>query len=484
MKTSIKFKFSIFLVGLLLFTLLILSNLVLKGIKNNQQEQYEQYLEEQVHIANIFFLQSILSESIKVPQTFLETKGEEFAKQLELITGQNIVIYTTDGVAVNKKLTVAEKDYINSLLDYALDKKTAYTVKEDMLYYFAPLLVETEQVGVIQFYYSLAGNRAFYQDILQMFLTIGGAVFVISFLLAYFYFRNFAESITKLLGTVERIGGGHYDTSQIIRRDEIGRLSSGINKMSQQIKDTVNAMDKEKKKLSLAVNKLSLLDKEQKQFIGNVTHEFKTPLTSIKAYIDLLEMYTDDQELLNTAIVNIKSETIRLYEMVDKVLQLSAMEKYEFEYNKERIEIAGLLHEVINPMKGKINKFGLKLQTELNQAYVHADRDSMVIIFVNLLDNAIKYNKAEGSIHIKNYLENSKVIIEITDTGIGIPKEMISKIFEPFYTVDKNRARENGGAGLGLSLAKKLTKIQDGELSVVSTGVDGTTFRISLPEYK
>lgn len=483
MKTSIKFKFSIFLAGLLLFTLFILSNLVLKGIKNNQQVQYEQYLEEQVHIANIFFLQSILSESIKVPETFLETKGEEFGKQLELISGQNIVIFNHNGIPVNKKLTKTETAYIQSMLDYALDNKTAYTVKEDILYYFAPLMVEKEQVGAIQFYYSLAENRAFNNYILQLFLYIGGAVFVVSFLLAYVYFRTFAESIVKLLGTVERIGDGHYETSKIIRRDEIGRLSAGINQMSQQIKDTVSSMENEKRKLSLAVNKLSVLDKEQKQFIGNVTHEFKTPLTSIKAYLDLLEMYTDDPDLINTAIVNIKSETIRLYEMVEKVLQLSATEKYEFEYTKERIEIAGLIRSVITPLKGKLDKFGIKLQAELSEAFINADKDSMIIILVNLLDNAIKYNKTQGSIYVKNFIKDSIVIIEITDSGIGIPKDRINKIFEPFYTVDKNRARENGGAGLGLSLAKKLSQVQGGELSVVSTGDEGTTFRVALPIY-
>jgi len=478
-KTSIKFKFSIFLTALLLLTLFLLSNLVLRGIKNNQQAQYEQYLENQVQTANIFLLQNILSESIKVPQTFLETKGTDFARQLELISGQQVVLYTIEGTPVNKKLTIAESNNIKTALEYALDNKTAYMVEGDALYYLSPLLIGNDQVGVIQFYYSLTENIAFYNYIKEMFIYIGGMVFLISFILAYIYFNSFANGIIRLLRTVDQIGEGHFDTQVLKRRDEMGRLSRGINNMSLQIKKTIKDMENEQYKLTLAVNKLSLVDKEQKQFIGNVTHEFKTPLTSIKAYIDLLEMYPDDPELLNTSI---KSETLRLYEMVDKVLQLSALEKYDFEYHKEKINMKEIIQTVIKPMYGKTAKFGLKLDTDLTDAYVEADKDSLTIILVNLIDNAIKYNKKGGSINIKNYKAESQVIIEISDTGIGIPKEVASNIFEPFFTVDKNRARENGGAGLGLSLVRKHVLIQDGFIELVHSDNKGTTFRISFPE--
>ncbi|MDF2804674.1 MAG: hypothetical protein K0S61_4579 [Anaerocolumna sp.] len=462
--------------------LFLISHFVLRGIKVNQQAQYELFLENQGKTANTFLLQNILSDSIKVPQTFLRTKGTDFAKQLELISGQQVVLYDIEGNSINKKLSMAETENIRTPLDFALDHKTSYMVEYDALYYFTPLIIGNDQVGVIQFYYSLSASMEFYNQIKSMFFYIGGMVFIGSFILAYFYFNYFANGIIKLLRTVDQIGEGHYDTPIIKRRDEMGRLSIGINKMSGQIKKTIQDMENEQNKLTLAVNKLSLVDKEQKQFIGNVTHEFKTPLTSIKAYIDLLEMYPDDPELLNTSIVNIKSETLRLYEMVDKVLQLSALEKYDFEYNKERINIKDIIQSVIRPMKGKIEKFGLSLDTELADAFVEADKDSMVIILVNLLDNAIKYNKEGGSIKIRSYILDSKVIVEISDTGIGIPSEVSNHIFDPFFTVDKNRARENGGAGLGLSLVKKHVLVQDGLITLVNTDAEGTTFRIAFPK--
>ncbi|MDF2484439.1 MAG: hypothetical protein K0R46_607 [Herbinix sp.] len=482
MRISIKIKFSIFLAALLLLTVFILSLLVLRGIKINQVEQYEKYLARQTETANVYFMQTILAESNKIPQIFLNTKGVEFAKQLELLTGQTVVMYDENGKVVSKKTTPSRPDSIGQTLEFALEGKTAYLVEQDMLYYLTPLNVENEQVGVIQFYYSLTEDNEFYNRIRQTFITIGASIFILSFILAYIYFNSFAIGIIKLEQMVDRVRKGHYEITVLRRRDEIGRLSVGIHAMSNQIRSTLKDMEEEQEKLTLAVNKLSLLDQQQKQFIGNVTHEFKTPLTSIKAYLDLLEMYPDDDELLETAQTNIKSETERLYEMVDKVLQLSTLEKYDFEYNPEKIEINQITSSVLQSLSGKMNKFGIKLEAELTEAYVNADKDSIIIILVNLLDNAIKYNKIDGKIFVKNYIHEEQVYIEITDTGIGIPKEAVTRVFEPFYTVDKNRSRQSGGAGLGLSLVKKYIDKQGGSIKLINSDENGTTFRISFPE--
>lgn len=368
-RTNIKIKFSIFLAALLLLTVFILSLLVQRGIRMNQQEQYEKYLGRQTQVANVYFMQTIMAESNKIPQIFLSTKGIKFAEELELLTGQSVVLYDINGEIVSKK-SAHNSDTINVTLKYALENKTAYLVEQDALYYLTPLNAGGEQVGVIQFYYSLTGELEFYNSIRQLFITIGGGVFLLSFILGYFYFDSFANGIIKLEQMVERIKEGHYETSILKRRDEIGRLSEGIHVMSGKIKSTIQNMEEEQRKLTLAVNKLSLLDEQQKQFIGNVTHEFKTPLTSIKAYIDLLEMYPDDEKLLETANRNIKSETKRLYEMVEKVLQLSALEKYDFEYNLEKIDIKQSILSVLHSLSGKMIKFGIELTTELTEAYV------------------------------------------------------------------------------------------------------------------
>ncbi|WP_179215922.1 cell wall metabolism sensor histidine kinase WalK [Paenibacillus sp. MY03] len=482
MRISIKLKFSLFLAGLLLLTVIVLSLLVLQGIERNQRAQTEGLLAQQADTANVYLYQSIMAASSKVPETYLKTKGAEFGEQLEkLVSGQPVVLYDGSGSVTSRRTATPPSVSVKQTLAYALENKTAYLVEGDSMYYLTPLRVLGEQVGVVQFYYSLGDHQAFYDEIKQLFIYIGAGVFVLSFLLAYLYFNSFARGIIRLNDTVGRIREGQFGVPVIKRRDEIGELGAGIAAMSERLMLTMRDKDQEREKLSLAVRKLSELDRQQKEFIGNVTHEFKTPLTSIKAYLDLLDMYPDDEELLTTAKTHIAGETQRLYEMVEKVLQLSAMEKYDFEYSKERLEVASTIGSVLDGLKGKMDKFGLTLTTDLREAYIEADKDYMNIVLANLLDNAIKYNKANGRIRVSNVALDNEVVIEISDTGIGIPEGVADKIFEAFYTVDKNRSREHGGAGLGLSLAKRYAETQGGAISIAKSDGSGTTFRIAFP---
>ncbi|MCM3625797.1 HAMP domain-containing histidine kinase [Paenibacillus glycanilyticus] len=483
MRISIKLKFSVFLVFLLLLTVFILSLLVLEGIKKNQQAQLEQFFSQQAATANVYFIQTLMGESRKVPQTYLASNGRDFARQLELITGQSVVLYDQEGTVLSSDPPLAMSGGIRQTLDFALNNKTAYLIENDSLYYFAPLRIGDGQVGVIQFYYSLTDNLAFYNQIKLMFIYIGASVFILSFILAYFYFNSFASGIIKLNRIVDQIRAGNLVSTVLRRKDEIGQLSKGIHMMSEQIMKTMRDKDEEREKLALAVRKLSQLDQQQKQFIGNVTHEFKTPLTSIKSYIDLLDMYPDDDKLLDTAKANILGDTQRLYEMVEKVLHLSALEKYEFEFHKEKLDVRQELLTVLDSLKGKMDKFGITVETDLIEAYVDADKEHLSIVLMNLMDNAIKYNKTRGRIFVKTELSADQVIIEIADTGIGIPSDVAHKIFDPFFTVDRSRSREIGSTGLGLSLAKQYTESQGGSLTLVHTDSEGTLFRIVFPAY-
>lgn len=468
----------------MLLLVTIVSILVLNGIKKDQQEQYEAFLAQQARTANLYFIQLSLGESFVTPETFLTSGGNELAEELSRVIGQLVVLYDKNGKKVGESVAKSAASNVENALSFALQNKIAYQVQQDSLFYLAPLTVGGEQVGVVQLYYSLARNIAYYNRIRTLFVTIGAGAFTISFLLGYFYFNSFANAILKLKHMADRIRKGQYGIEIPRRKDELGQLGEGIYDMSRQIVKTIEGMQAEQKKLTLAVAKLSQLEKQQKQFIGNVTHEFKTPLTSVKAYIDLLEMYPDDAQLRETARITIRQETERLYEMVDKVLQLSTLEKYDFEYTMEKIDVREIILQVCSSLKGKLDKFAIRLEAELEETFIKADRESMIIILVNLLDNAIKYNKAQGSIRIKSYAAGSGNCIEISDTGIGMPEEAKSKIFEPFYTVDKNRSRQSGGAGLGLSLVKKLVEKQSGTVALVETGPQGSVFRLTFSAYK
>ncbi len=480
MKASIKVKYSIFLAILLISTLSILSFLVLNGIKNNQKNDYESNLAQQAKFANTYIRQIYLEQSKNTNQ-FLKRNAQQLVFELSSINGMHTAIYDMTGKEIANSRQYNNKIEEKEILSNALKDQIAYQVVGDYVEYMAPIYNE-EQIGVIKFTYSLEKDINFYNDIKTLFINIGTVIFICSFICAYFYINIFTKSILKLKKDILNIKMGKYSGIIPLRRkDELGELSEGIYYMSNQIETNINQMEKEHENLRLAVQKLKALENQQKIFIGNITHEFKTPLTVIKTYMDLLDMYSDDVNLLKDAKVNITKETQRLYEMVEKTLHLSSLQKYDFEFQCEKVDVKDVLEEICNRMQGKAKKFNISLIKSLQSGFILGDKENLTYIFINLIDNAIKYNEINGKIFINSYITDKNVFIEVADTGIGIPKEARDKIFEPFYTVNKDRSKNHGGTGLGLSLVKELVEKQKGTILLLDTKEKATTFIISFP---
>lgn len=481
MKIGIKAKSSVFLAILILSTISILSVLILHGIQDNQKQQYEDYLIQQGEIASNYVKQIYLIESVKDSGELLKERSLEFVKQFEMMSGMHVILYDMAGKEIADSRPVAGKTDVSALLKYALQGKNTYLEEGSDIIFLAPLHNAWGQIGVTQFSYSIEKNMIFYANIKYLFLYAGIFIFAVCFVCGYLYVHPFTQGILKLKNAAQKIEAGNYaDVVQLKRKDELGELSRAINSMGAKIKKNSDEMKEEQTKLKLAAEKLEILGKQQKQFIGNVTHEFKTPLTVIKAYSDLMAMYTDDSQLVKEAKENIDKETKRLSDMVEKVLALSSLEKYDFELRKEIVDLSEILNDVCERMKGKAQKYGLHLYTDLERLTILADKESLVQVFINLIDNAIKYNLPDGKIWVECSKRKSEVYILVRDTGIGIPTYARDKIFEPFYTVNKDRSLQSGSTGLGLSLVKELVERQGGIIGLLDTE-EGTAFEIKFP---
>jgi len=485
MRISIKLKFSLFLAVLLILAVGVLSVVVLRGVERNQQAQTESYLAQHIKTVNLRVKQTYYTGTRLAPQAFMQQRGRELAVELAGFTGLEVTLYDAQGLQVGTSIQgepQREGDGVKEALSYALQDKIAYQSAGESLIYLAPLQGPEQQMGVVQLHYSLKSNMSFLDTLQKLFVTAGAIVLVLSFIIGYLYFNRAAAAIGRLKKAAEDIRQADYITEPPVRRrDELGELAQGIYFMSREIQGNIAAKDEEQRKLQLAVEKLQALEQQQKQYIGNISHEFKTPLTSIKAYVDLLNMYDDDPELLRDAKVSIAKETQRLYEMVEKVLQLTALEKYDFESQAEALEAAEGLRDICGRMKGKAERYGIDITLELQPAHIWVDKESFMHIFINLLDNAIKYNVPQGTIHITCEHRDSRVWITIRDSGIGIPGEARDKIFEPFFTVNRDRSRQSGGTGLGLSLVRNLVEKQHGTIALLDTAGEGSAFQLSFP---
>ncbi len=222
----------------------------------------------------------------------------------------------------------------------------------------------------------------------------------------------------------------------------------------------------------------------RRDFVANVSHELKTPLTSIKGFVEtLLEGALEDKENSVNFLKIIDKHTDRLNNLINDLLDLSHIESKEIELNKESFYLAKLLNEVVMGFKSQIKKKSLDVQIQLSQdLQINADRSQIEQVFTNLINNAIKYNKENGYIKISCEQLDSSLKFIVEDSGSGIPNKDISRIFERFYRVDKARSRELGGTGLGLSIVKHIVELHSGFIGVESTEGIGSKFWFTIPK--
>ncbi|WP_051920734.1 sensor histidine kinase [Thermodesulfobacterium hydrogeniphilum] len=275
-------------------------------------------------------------------------------------------------------------------------------------------------------------------------------------------------------------------------------------KKSQEIRDEIEIKEPEKRILSVTakpffiqisnekfelgillslfnITKLKRLEQIKTDFVAAVSHEIKTPITAIKGFAEtLLEGALDDKENAKKFLEIIKKHSERLNSLVEDLLILSAIELGELQINKTEVNLFEVVDTVITTLENKAKKKNLYLKKEIYSKkipIIKADRDKLIQILINLVDNSIKFTE-KGGITIK--YTSSPSIITVEDTGIGIPKEHIPRLGERFYRVDKARSRELGGTGLGLAIVKHFVKAHGWNMIIESEVGKGTKVKLIL----
>ncbi|MBC7195598.1 MAG: ATP-binding protein, partial [Caldisericia bacterium] len=226
------------------------------------------------------------------------------------------------------------------------------------------------------------------------------------------------------------------------------------------------------------ITSIKKFEEIKRDFVRDASHELKTPLTAIKGFVETIE-----NEVKNKRYIEIIKRNIdRTINIINDLLTLSKLEEKR-ELEIEEFDFKDVLNSVLKIFEKKINEKGLKVLVNIEgeDTKILGDQFKIEQVLINLIDNAINYTD-KGEIKITFYKENNKAIFEIEDSGIGIPKEHIERIFERFYTVDKSRSRKSGGTGLGLSIVKHIILLHKGEIEVKSEVGKGTKFKITIPQ--
>lgn len=227
------------------------------------------------------------------------------------------------------------------------------------------------------------------------------------------------------------------------------------------------------------------LDQMQKEFVANVSHELKTPITTIKSYAEtLLEGALENREITEDFLKVINSESDRMARIVSDLLKLSRMDYNQAKWNKVKLNPNSIVTSACRKLRLSANNknIDLMLNTKENIDDIVFDVDALEQLILNILSNAIKYTPENGKIEIDTYEENNSVVISVKDSGIGIPEKDLERIFDRFYRVDKARTRELGGTGLGLSIAKHIADEHNSLIEVESKVDIGTLVKIVVPK--
>ncbi|GBF32684.1 phosphate regulon sensor protein PhoR [Desulfocucumis palustris] len=226
------------------------------------------------------------------------------------------------------------------------------------------------------------------------------------------------------------------------------------------------------------------LEQLRNEFIANVSHELRTPMTSIKGFLEtLLDGALDDRDAAEHFLKIMSAETERLTRLIDDLFALSNIENRKVLPKKEPILLEDVVEKVVSILGQSASDKDIELTTSMAEDLprVMADEDMITRVIINLLDNAIKYTHTGGRISVEAGRDGERIFVRVTDTGIGIPEESLSRVFERLYRVDRARSRECGGTGLGLAIVKHILEVHGGSIEVTSSLGRGSTFTAYLP---
>ncbi len=321
---------------------------------------------------------------------------------------------------------------------------------------------------------SLVGLAAYF-IFFKIWLTL--LLLVVVFITSYFLFRY---SIEIFIYRKIKLVYKNIHSLKVRKLDpRIGDINmlDPINEMEKEVRDW--AEDK-----SSEIEQLRTMEKYRKEFLGNVSHELKTPIFNIQGYINtLIDGAWEDQEVLIHFLKKAAKSTDRIASLVEDLEAISQLESGFLTMEVEIFDVNDLIRDIFDSLDFRAAEKNITLDFKEGcdmPFIVEADKDRIRQVVINLIVNSIKYGKEDGHTLVGLYDMDENILVEVTDNGIGIEEEHLPRLFERFYRVDKSRSRDEGGTGLGLSIVKHIIEAHDQTINVRSTKGVGTTFAFTL----
>lgn len=296
-----------------------------------------------------------------------------------------------------------------------------------------------------------------------------GVTLLISVIIANRFAGSVARPLNEIAGELmkltEKNPEFHFKT---YKYKEMNVIADSTMKMAKAVKESTDRIEFERM--------------VRQEFFSNASHELKTPLTSIRGYLELLENdMATNEEMKKDFLERIKKETGNMTNLINDILMISRLETKEAQVVLGEVKLARLVKEVCASLEPLAREYQVTMITDCRPVAMYANHQQLRELFGNLITNAIKYNKPDGKVWVTVTTEADEIIVIVQDTGVGIPEDAKQRIFERFYRVDKGRSKKVGGTGLGLSIVKHIVNYYNGSIEVESRIGEGTKFTVHLP---
>ena len=410
-------------------------------------------------ISTNLMVKGFISDSSGI-EDYVSVIGKQDYERIIILDLRSTVKYDSNGIDTGKAYATQE------VID-ALDGKSSSFFKKrlNIAKVITPIKDEKkdEVYGAIMLMDSYDDINNSINSLKNISYLIILAMLILILLLSYNFSGLITKPFKKLLISINKITDGNIDEKIDIKgNNEIEEIGTAFNHMT---------------------DKLQQVDESRRQFVANVSHELKTPLSSVKVLAESLLMQPDaPKELYKEFFEDISNEIERETTIINDLLTMVTLDKNDNELTISETNLNLLIESILKRLKPLADIKGVEMVFEsYREVIADVDKTKMSLAITNLIENGIKYNKEYGTIKVilNSDYKNAQILVE--DTGIGIPEESINKIFQRFYRVDKTRSRETGGTGLGLSITYQAILMHQGFIRCNSELGSGTTFEVSIP---
>lgn len=464
-KISVKFLLGFFLIFLISF--LVLNQTVKEFIHTSNQRLVTSELTGLKNNSHVYVRQAFMINHFTSNELYFGEMAQGMAIDLQNATGSTVGVYTVDGeLLYASEMTVFKEDQ-NSDLQQAINGHTAYSIiygqhddRTSVLFSY-PVVIDGAKVGILR--YAKDFSLLYQQTgrILDIILYLTLAVFTAAFSFTFLFSRHITVPLIKLARTSSEVKNGNLDVRvHLNRKDEIGRLAENFNDMIDQISLQMGTIQQDR-------DRLKELNQQEKRFYDNMTHELKTPLTSILGYAELIKEHGEqDRNLFDKGMNHIAEESRRLHNLVVRLLETSRANALVEEL--ETVDSGLILADVCDAMQIKAKRYKKTIVCEIDKhLMITARSEQMRQVFINLLDNAIKYSLSHSDITVKAERALETVRIVIVNAWDHIDESEPVHWFHPFYSAHPDET-EAGSAGLGLGIVKSIVDSFGGDITITT----------------